>query len=156
MTVIARRIVAEPVRSASETWKAIVDLLAPEADNQGRVELMAILGVASSIIAVEAVKDAPIVVFGSGSRVRVYCLYGEDAIVGEDANESQLPATPINGDWSMSLPCPENELEWIQAALKKHSTRISAREMSSPVEDDSGKGANNRVANINLEAFLRP
>lgn len=156
MTVTARRIIAEPVRSASDTWKVIVDLLAPEADNPGRRELVAVLGIASSLIASEAVKDAPIVVFGSGPRIRVYCLYGEDAIVGEDASESPLPTTPINGDWNISLPCPEDELEWVKTALKKHSSRITARELNSPVEDDEGKSTNSKGSSVNLEAFLRP
>ena len=47
MTVFARRIVAAPVRTASDTWAAIVDLLAPEPNSQARSELLGIAGVAS-------------------------------------------------------------------------------------------------------------
>ena len=32
----------------------------------------------------------------------------------------------------MSLPCPKDDLAWVQAALKKHGGRITAREL----EDD--------------------
>lgn len=155
MTIIARRIIAEPVRSASETWEIIVDLLAPEAGNKAREELLTATGVASSLVAAEAMKDAPIVVYGSGPRVRIYCLYGEEAIVGENANESKLTTSPVDGDWAMSLPCPEEDLEWVQTALKKRSVRITAREMSTPVDDDNKANASEKSASINVEAFLR-
>jgi hypothetical protein len=35
---------------------------------------------------------------------------------------------PLNGDWRVSLPCLKDDLSWAQGALKKHSTRITARE----------------------------
>ncbi len=155
MTVVARRIIAEPVRTASETWKTIVDLLAPEADNIAREELLAVIGVASSLIAAEAMKDAPIVAYGAGPRVRIYCLYGEAAILGENANEAKLTATPINGEWAMSLPCPMDDLEWVQAALKRRSTRITARDMSTSTDDEKGTEAIGKSASVNVEAFLR-
>jgi hypothetical protein len=155
MTVIARRIVAEPVRLATETWKTIVDLLAPDANDKARSELLAVTGIASSLIAAEVMQDAPAVVYGSGPRIRFYCLYGEDAIVGEDANETALPGSPVSGDWSLSLPCLADDLEWVQAALKKQSTRITARDMSMPIDDDTSSNANDKSATIDREAFFR-
>ena len=154
MTTIARRIIAEPKRSASETWRFIVELLAPDTDSQDGDELLSIVGIASSLIASEVVRNAPIVVYGSGPRVRIYCLFGEDAIVGEDANETQLPFKPISGNWAMSLPCPSEELEWVQTALKKHSTHITARDMNSPIDDEI-TDANVKSAKINREAYFR-
>jgi hypothetical protein len=155
VTTIARRIIAEPIRTASETWMIIVDLLAPEADNEAREELLAVIGVASSLIAEEVAKDVPIVVYGSGPRVHIYCLYGENAIEGGDKNESQFTTSPVKGDWAMSLPCLDDELEWVQAALKKRSSRITARELNAPERDNDEKGTNEKSTNINLEAFLR-
>lgn len=98
MTVIARRIIATPARPASEAWSLIVELLAPESESQARKELLAIAGIASALIADEAMKTAPIVVSGSGPRVRIYCLYDEEAIVGEQAKETSLPAIPTAGN----------------------------------------------------------
>ena len=155
MTTIARRVIAEPVRLASETWKTILDLLAPESDNKARGELLAIIGIASSLIADETIKDSPIVVSGVGPRIRIYGLYGEDAIVGDDANESDLATSPLTGEWTMSLPCHQEDIEWIQSALKKWSTHVKARDMSLPL-DDTETEASGKSASINLEAFLRP
>ena len=154
MTTLARHIISEPVRTASETWRVIVDLLAPDANSPARNELLLVAGVASSLIASEAVKDIPIVVYGSGPRIRIYCLYGEDAIVGEDANESPLSSNPTAGDWSMSLPCPADDLEWVQNALKNRSKRITAREMNTPVDNEE-TNTNGKSASIDMEAFLR-
>lgn len=155
MTVIARRIISIPVRSASESWGMIVDLLAAQTEAEIRKELLGICGVVSSLIADEAMKDAPIVVYGSGPRVRIYCLYGEDAITGENANEAAFPSFPTEGDWRLSLPCPSEDLEWIQNVLKKKSSRITARNMTTEMEIEKSPNEQANQALINKEAFFR-
>src|ERR1035437_9708602 len=105
MTVVARRIISTPVRSASETWTVITNLLAP-ADGEGRRELAHVGGVACSLISSEAPAKDAIVVWGNGPRVRVYCLFGEDAITGDDKAESSLATCPTDGDWRMGLTSP--------------------------------------------------
>jgi hypothetical protein len=154
MTVIARRIIAIPARSASEAWRVIVKLLAPNAEGDANKELLGISGIASSLIAAEAIKEAPIVVYGSGPRVRIYCLYDEEATVGEEANETALAFDATEGNWTLSLPCPEDDLEWIQEALKKRSGRITARDMSTAVESEEAQSRAGS-ATIKVEAFLR-
>ena len=156
MTVLARRVISEPLRSAVDTWKVIVNLLVPDSGCSDRKELLDITGLASSIIASEAIKEAPIVVYGGGPRVRIYGLYGEDAINGEDADESQFVANVLDGEWTISLPCLDEDLEWVQKALKNHTTRITAREISAVVENESESNSLGKSTNINLEAFLRP
>lgn len=83
--------------------------------------------IAASIIADQAPKDDPIVVTCDGPRTRIYCLYDDDVIEGSDANEGSLGFDPLNGDWHLSLPCATDDVAWVQGALKKHSTRITAR-----------------------------
>ena len=65
-SVVARRVASVPARTASETWRTIVDLLAPNPDHPDRDELEAVGGVASSSIASEATGDDAIVVYGGG------------------------------------------------------------------------------------------
>lgn len=157
MTVVARKIKATPARPASEAWQVIVDLLAPRASD-ARDELLRVEGIASSLIASQAMKDAPIVVYGSGPRVRVYCLYDELAIEGETANEQKLASLPTEGDWSMSLPAPTEDLKWVQDSLKKRSSRVKARDMAEPVAAESSEeedGQKSSGATVNLEAFNR-
>jgi hypothetical protein len=132
-TVASRTFASTPKRDAAETWAAIVDLLTQGRNGAARNELLAVLGVAASLIADQAPKDAPIVVTCDGPRTRIYCFYDDDAIEGSDANEDALGFDPLEGDWRVSLPCPTDDLSWVQRALKKHSTRITARKRDAEV-----------------------
>lgn len=156
MSVVARRIKSIPARSASDTWLVIVDLLAADATD-ARDELLRVDGIASCLISSEAIKDTPIVVRGKGPCIRVYGLYGEDAIVGDNANEAQLATCPTDGDWSMSLPAPTEDLEWVQQALAKRSARVTARDMKEAftVSDEPVEKQAQPIPTINPEAFFR-
>jgi hypothetical protein len=160
MTVVARTFCSIPKRSALETWTAIVALLVPEAGSAARLELDSVAGIASSLITREAM-NSPIVVYGCGPRVRIYCVYNEDAITGDAANENKLAFDATDGDWHMSLPCPADDLDWIVGALGKKSKRITARDQAEAVESEDSSQAskaagNDGAASINMEGFLKP
>lgn len=157
MTVLARRFISIPERTASVTWNAIVSLLAPDEDSAAAAELRSISGIASSLISREAM-TAPIVVWGAGPRMRVYCLYNEDAVEGDDANEAALSLNPTDGDWNMSLPCPAEDLAWVKNALRAKSKRISARDMETTLDGDGGEESSRTSTAetaIDLEAFFK-
>jgi hypothetical protein len=131
MTTVARRtLCSTPQRDAAQTWDLIVALLTKGKEGEARTELLAVAGIAASVIADQAPKDAPIAITCSGPQTRIYCLYDDDAIEGSDANEDPLNYDPLNGSWNVSLPCLADDLSWVQGALKKHSTRIVARDKS--------------------------
>lgn len=106
MTVVARKFTSIPERTASATWSAIIQLLAPDSQSEAALELASVAGIASSLISREAM-TASVVVCGSGPRVRIYCLYNEDAIEGDDANEAALSFNPTSGefDWDHQFLC---------------------------------------------------
>jgi hypothetical protein len=142
MTTVAKRTFrSNPQRDALQTWIAIVDFLTQGSSGDSRTELLVIGGVAASIIAEQAPKDAAIVVTCDGPRTRIYCLYDDEAIEGSDANEDVLGFDPLKGDWRMSLPCPADDLSWVQGALKKHTTRITARDRDTPLSEDTSATA---------------
>ena len=157
MTVVARRIRATPERSAVDAWQVIIDLLAPK-PGTARDELLSVEGIGSSIISTEAPKDAAIVVWGTGPRVRLYCLYDENAIAGDEANEAAPAVCPTDGEWQMSLPADAGDVAWVKDVLAKKSSRVTVREKSETV--DSGEDVSTKSAKveatINMEAFLRP
>jgi hypothetical protein len=136
-TVSRRTFSSTPVRDAIKTWDAIVDLLAPADTHSARKELLSVAGIAASIISDRAPKEHAIVATGDGPRTRVYCLFDDDALDGADANEAALGYDALKGDWAVSLPCDADELAWVQRALKKHSTRITARELGAAVAADA-------------------
>jgi hypothetical protein len=143
-TVYRRTFAATPARDALATWSAVVDLLAPGASHPARKDLMAVAGIAASIISDQYPKDHAIVATCDGPRTRIYCLFDDDAVDGSDANEAGLGYDPLKGDWAVSLPCHADELDWVQRALKKHGDRITARELDAVVaadQDEPSKAA---------------
>jgi hypothetical protein len=156
MTVIARRVRAIPYRSASEAWRLVVDLVAPESSSGTRQELLGIVGIVSTLIMDESLKDSPCVFWGAGPRLRIYCLYGDDATTGESMNEEQLQFCPTETGWQASLPCVPEDQEWIKAALKKYGSHVSVRDVSSPIPEDAPKEKSESSLTIDQEAFLRP
>ena len=124
MTVVSRSIASTPARTAIETWDRIVGLISkPESD--ARKELEKVCGMAASVIAEEIPKDFPIVVAESGPRLRIYCVYGEDAILGENCDEDDLSWNPTDGRWQMYIPCSYDDHKWMSEKLASLSSRIS-------------------------------
>ena len=156
MTTVARRTFrSTPARDALATWSAIVDLLTRGIDGAARSELLAVAGIAASVIADHAPEDAPIVATCDGPRTRIYCLYDDNAIDGSDANEDPLGFDPLKGDWRVSLPAPADDLSWVQAALKEHSDRIIARDPDTPIaKDQSSKASDAQTLVLDPKGFL--
>ena len=158
MTVLVRRIVATPARPTAEAWNVIASLLAPDAKSDARREIIAVTGIACSLIASEAMKDSSIVVSGTGPRIRIRCLYDEEAILGDEANEQPFATCPTEGAWEMSLPCPSEDLKWVRESLIKHSTKITARELSEEAFSESAESNEKSAAAevvVDREAFFR-
>ena len=157
-TVIVRRIAATHARSAAQAWTVIADLVSPQG-SAARQELNRAAGIAMSLIAAEAMRDSPIVVHGTGPRLRVYCLYDDEAILGEGASEDALSWCPTEGDWAMSLPCPAEDLSWVQAALARASARITARDQEEAALSETQpqtRKAHDELGPVDVKAFLRP
>jgi hypothetical protein len=153
MSTVARKIKSTPTRSASATWRVIVNLLS-KSGSAGRIELEKVLGIADSLIADECFKGAAAIVSGSGPRIKIYCLYDEEAITGDKANENSLNFNATEGDWKMSLPCEPEDLEWVQKKLKEKSTRITARDMNSDEIEDVNQNNGSKRLEIDGEGFL--
>jgi hypothetical protein len=151
-TVVSRTFRSTPHRDALVTWNAIVDMLTHGKAGEARTALLAVGGVAASVIADQAPKDAAIVVTCDGPRTRVYCLYDDDAIDGSDANEDSLGFDPLKGDWHVSLPCTAEDLDWVQAALKNQGSRISARDLAEAVTPEAAATA--KVLTLDPKGFL--
>ena len=159
---MARRIASIPVRSAIETWARIVQLIAPDEQSAARRDLMAIAGIACSCITDEVVCDDPIVVYGAGPRLRIYALYGDDAVEGARTSESPLSYVPTEGDWHMSIPCGQDDLEWLERSLAAATRRVTVRGLGVAVDGDESANAEDSSAtfgavrlSVDRDAFLR-
>jgi hypothetical protein len=155
-TVIARRVASTPTRAVSQTWLKIVELIAPDPNSSARKELALAAGIACSSISSEASKGAAFVVWGAGPRVRLYCLFDDDAITRDEVNEDLLPTSPTEGDWKMSIPCLPEDLAWSKSQLAGVTSRITARSMDEDVDDEESKDATvDSSASINLSEFIK-
>jgi hypothetical protein len=156
VTTVARRTFrSTPHRDAHRTWAAIVDLLAQGKAGAARTELLAVAGVAASMIADQAPKNAAIVVTCDGPRTRIHCVYDDGAIDGSDANEDPLGFDPLEGDWRVSFPCLSEDLAWVQGALKQHSSRITARDRDAIVSnEESASAAKAQALVLDPKGFL--
>ncbi len=156
MSIVARKVISCPVRTGSETWAIIANLIAGN-DQSALSEFNAVTGVAASLIVDEHFQKNPLVVVSKGPRLRIYCLYGEDAVTGEDANEDELSWQPTKSDWMAFLPCPEEELEEMKKILKSRSTHFAIYDLVKGYEDssDSKKSESSPDFEIDVEAFKK-
>lgn len=157
MSTVRRTFRSVPYRDSTATWYGIVALLTRGKNTVAAAELDAIAGIAASVIADGAPREAPIIVTCDGPRTRIYCTYDEDALDEAEASEDPLGFDPLEGDWAVSLPCLTDDLEWVQCALKRSTTRITARDAATGIEvaEGSQSQAANNALTIDLEALLK-
>lgn len=156
-TVLARTVAATPERTASATWAKIVEILAPDQGCEARAELERVKGVVMASIASEATRDDAIVVHSGGLRVRIYCVFGDDAINGDQVNEEPLTRSPFGDGWQISIPCLAEDVGWSQRQLHATSTRATARAVGEGVEErEPSQPEVTGDAQIDLEEFNRP
>lgn len=155
--VFVRRVSSTPRRTPSETWEKIVELIAPDPNSPTRKELVFAEGVACSAISSEALKDAAIVVWGGGTRARIYCLFDEDAITQDGVNEDPFPKSTTEGNWKMAIPCQPEDKDWSNSKLGSITSRISVYSMDEELDNEtpvSDKAVS--TLKINIEEFLKP
>jgi hypothetical protein len=153
-SAVRRTFASSPTRDAHATWLAIVDLLTAFCPKQDRDELLAVAGTAASIISDQAPRDVPIIVTCDGPRTRIYCLYDDDALEGSDSNEASLGFDPLKGDWAVSLPCLADDFAWVQAALARHSSRVTARDVAKGITADTAKSEASAGLTFDRAGFL--
>lgn len=135
MTLVSRRFVATPERTATETWQAITTLICQD-DSSARQEFEAVNGCGANSIVEEALRNHPLVVRGSGPRLRVYTLHGDDAVGGDDKKEDALSWNPTEGTWKVDLPCTSEDLNWVSKELKNKASHFAAYDIAEGAPDE--------------------
>lgn len=136
---IRRDVASVPLRSAKETWDAIVDLVSGSGTVDGD-QLENARSVMECVIADEQPATVPIVLKGGGPRVVIYCVYNEDAMeAGLDVDS--LNDVPTAGDWDLKAPCEEEDKEWMNNSLKVNASRVTVYAANEPPMDEEEKTA---------------
>lgn len=153
---IRRNIASVPVRSAKDTWRAIIDLVKGD-DSVDPQQLDGASSIIESLIADEIPAKAPIVFKGAGPRVLVYCLYNEDAMEAGLAID-KLNQNPTAGDWRMTAPCEADDADWMNKTLKTRAPRITVHDVDQPPEDEDSDTAKQAGQAIEIDwgALIKP
>lgn len=146
---IRRDIASIPARSAKDTWRAIVDLVTA-GDSVDRGQLDAAASVMESLIADEQPAIAPIVFKGCGPRVLIYCLYDEDAMEAGLAIDS-LNTNPTAGDWRMTAPCEDDDVDWMNRTLRDRASRMSVHAAHEPPADEDADEAESSAKALEID-----
>lgn len=155
-TVVARKILASPARLSSAAWKTISDMIT-KGDPTAAGEFESVKGIASCLINDQALENHPLVVKNKGPRLRVYCLYGEDAISAEDKNEESLSWSPTGAEWHAFLPCLPDEVEEMAKLVESRSKKFTIYNVEAGIPDDEAveekTAAKSANTTINWSAF---
>jgi hypothetical protein len=158
-TVMARRVASLPERGAPATWDKVIDVLAPDPADPARDELKRVAGVAASIIVAESPARNAMVMYGGGPQVRLYCVYGDDAITRDGVKEDPVTTSVTGSGWKLSLPCPPDDIEWTQRKLRSLSEHVTARREGEDVAEEDEAGGSKSAVNpmtVDKAAFLKP
>jgi hypothetical protein len=132
---IRRDIASLPARTSKETWGAIVKLVTGT-DSIDTAQLEAATSVLCSVIADEHPASVPIVVKGSASRLVIYTVHGADAMeVGLGVDKLSWNPTATDA-WAMTVPCSQEDVEWMSKALKERAPRITVHDVSEKPDAD--------------------
>jgi hypothetical protein len=119
---VRRDVSSIPYRSASETWKTIIDLVTGRGSKYLQ-QLEDAAGVMGSIITDEHLAACALMLEGVGPQLRIYCRYGMRA-VEEGGKVDSLTWNPTAGDWTMHVPCDTENIDWVKKSLSKSAPRI--------------------------------
>jgi hypothetical protein len=104
----SRHVPADPVRSTSETWVAIRDLIDDGLASVGSAEIGAAFDatrrVGGYLVRSETLADEPLTVVAGNAAWDIYTLHGERATGAEDATTP--PGATGETTWTMYLPVP--------------------------------------------------
>jgi len=132
---VRRNIASLPARTSKETWSAIVKLITGT-DSVDATQLEAATSVLCSAIADEHSALVPIVVKGSSSRLVIYTVHGADAMeVGLAVDKLSWNPTASN-TWAMTVPCSQEDVEWMSKALKERAPRITVHDFNEKPDAD--------------------
>jgi hypothetical protein len=147
MSTVARRFLASPVRLSSIAWEAISNLIC-QGDARAASEFAKVSGIASSQINDRILKDNPLILKNDGPRLRVYCLYGEDATGGDDKNEDSLSWKPTASEWHVFLPCSAEEYDEMKSILKGKSAKFTLYNIDDGIPDADDTKASETTENV--------
>lgn len=135
---IRRDLASIPVRSASETWMTITDLVSDTTSIDGD-QLKSASSAMADVISEEFPAEHPIIFSGCGPQLRLYLDYAATAM------DRGIDIDPINWiptaceNWRVYVPADAHDLSWMNNLFADRAPRFSAYDTAKGLEinDDS-------------------
>ena len=131
---LRRDLASVPLRTGAETWATIVDLIT-DSDSIAPSQLTAATSVMATLLAEELHAENPLTLVGGSHRVVIYCSFGADALIQGDTVDP-LGWNPTAGDWSLHVPCGDEDLDWAAATLATRAPRIKLHKPGETPEEE--------------------
>lgn len=145
---VRRNVASLPARSAKETW-AVITKLVTGAGSVDAGQLEAAASIACSAMADEHTAAVPIVLKGGGSRLVVYTVHGAEAMELGQAVDSLSWNPTASDEWSMTIPCSDEDVGWMTNALKERAPRITVHDVNA--EPGAEAEAGRKVADVEID-----
>ena len=118
---LRRDIAVTPHRTGAEAWAEITKLVSGQG-SQATDQLNAAASVMATLLTEDIYAEHPLTLKGENVRLVIYGAYGPDALSLGDPDP--LQQNPTEGDWTLFVPCLEEDLDWTRDTLAKRAPRI--------------------------------
>ena len=150
---VRRDIASIPLRSAEETWAEYKKLITgPGSVDVEQFDRAAT--VMTSLITDEAFRDEPLTLTGVSHRLAVYLLHGHDALEA-GAGIDKLAWSPTAGDWTLFVPCPEEQYEWAKKTLAGRAPSFFVLKPGEKAKEEEEGAPAEAALGVNWEVFGR-
>jgi hypothetical protein len=148
---VRRDISSIPLRPAHETWQTITKLITGTG-SLDTWQLDAAATVMASLISDEAFKDEPLALAGVSHRLVIYLLHGSAALEHGQTLDA-LNWNPTAGDWTLFVPCPDEQFDWVKKTLASRAPRCVVLRPGEKPADEDAMADKAETISINWSAF---
>jgi hypothetical protein len=139
---LRRDIASVPLRTGEATWDAVIGLITGQ-KSVDAAQLTAASSIMAMLISDEIHSGEPLTLVGGSTRVVLYCTFGSDALIMGDEIDP-LPINPTESDWTLYVPCAEDDLDWARKTLATRAPRIKLHKPGEAISDDENASATAR------------
>ncbi len=146
---LRRNIAAVPLRTGSAAWSEVIALIA-RTDSIDTGQLTAAATVMATLLSEEQYAHHPLTLKGDGHRLVIYFSYGADALTQGDAI-APLDWNPTAKDWTLYVPCDEEDLAWVKESLAKRAPRLKVHGLGETLADLQEEDGSTKAAAFTID-----
>lgn len=154
-----RAIAAGPVRTASEAWKVIIDLLsvtlaraAAIDQDQVRDSFSRLASIGPMLVGPRHLERHDLVLAAGPLELAINTVSGADAL-SLDENLNEVPGAAGAGEWNLWLPEVEPLAAWLETAVKGDRHLHVGEPQRGGVNTQNGARLGKRFGEIDLDEF---